>query len=52
MWKRKPCWLICVDLKDIKVLGMNFVWGILYGLVYCTVNAITMQMDTVAMEGI
>lgn len=38
--------------EDIKVLGMNFIWGTLYGLAYCTANAITMQMHTVTVEGI
>lgn len=31
---------------------MNFIWGTLCGLVYYTVNAITMQMHSVTMEEI
>lgn len=52
MGKITPCWLICIYLKDIKVLGINFIWGTLCGLAYCNVNAITMQMHSVTMEEI
>lgn len=42
---------MCMYLKDKTVLGLNFTWDTLYGVAYCTVNSITMQIHTVTREG-